>query len=94
VQLESALREFHRVLRAGGRLLLSAHEGKGEVVIDEFIGRPVPMIATLFSLDELVAACDRTGLQVLHAAPREHYEGEITTRLYVLAARPARTVSR
>ncbi len=85
--LPAALREFHRVLRPGGQLLFSAHEGEGEVVLDEFIGRPVPMIATLFRLDELTGACETVGLRVLHAAPREHYEGEITTRLYVRAAR-------
>lgn len=85
--LTDALREFRRLLRAGGRVLFSAHEGEGEVVLDEFAGRPVPMIATLFGLDELVGACDAAGLRVLHAERREHYEGEVTTRLYVLAAK-------
>jgi SAM-dependent methyltransferase len=83
--LAGALAEFRRVLRADGRVMFSAHEGEGEVVLDEFIGLPVPMIATLFALDELVAACDTVGLRVLHAERREHYEGEITTRPYVLA---------
>jgi SAM-dependent methyltransferase len=85
-ELPVALAEFRRVLRTGGQLLFSAHEGEGEVVIDEFIGRPVPMIATMFTLDELSAACDAVGLRVLHTERREQYEGEVTHRLYVLAS--------
>jgi SAM-dependent methyltransferase len=87
-ELGAALTEFRRVLRPGGRLLFSAHEGEGEVVLDEFVGRPVPMIVTLFTLDELSAACDAAGLRVLHTERREGYEGEVTRRLYVLAAAP------
>ena len=85
--LAVALRELRRVLRQGGQLLFSAHEGEGEVVVDEFAGRPVPMIVTLFMLDELSAACAAAGLQVLHTERREGYEGEVTRRLYVLAVR-------
>jgi SAM-dependent methyltransferase len=80
-----ALREFARVVRTGGRVLLSAHEGEGEVVLDEFAGQPVPMIASLFELDELVAMCADAGLHVEGAERRERYEGEITTRLYLSA---------
>lgn len=82
-----ALREFRRMLRPGGHALFSAHEGSGEVVLDEFAGQPVPMIATLFDLDELVGMCASAGLRVAHAERREHYEGEVTTRLYVSATR-------
>ena len=44
------LREFARVLRPGGQVLLSAHEGEGEVELDEFLGEPVP-----FGVDRVVA---------------------------------------
>jgi len=82
-----ALREFRRVVRPGGHVLFSAHEGRGEVVLDEFAGQPVPMIASLFDLDELVGMCESAGLRVASAERREHYAGEMTTRLYVAATR-------
>jgi SAM-dependent methyltransferase len=85
-ELAIALAELRRVLKPGGQLLFAAHEGEGEVVLDEFIGRPVPMIVTLFAIDELSAACKAAGLRVLHTERREGYEGEVTRRLYVLAS--------
>jgi SAM-dependent methyltransferase len=79
--------ELARVLRPGGRLLLSAHEGEGEYVADEFVGEPVPFIVTFFQLDELVAACEVSGLDVVRAERRPPYADESTTRLYVEAVR-------
>jgi SAM-dependent methyltransferase len=90
----SVLGEFHRVLRPGGRILLSVHEGQGEVELDEFVGQAVPFAATLFELDELSQACTRAGLDVIRAERREHYPEELTVRLYVEAARPGVTAAR
>ncbi len=78
------LREFRRVIRAGGRVLVSAHEGTGEVVLDEFLGEPVPGAATFYELDELVAACSAARLDVTLAERRAPYSSESQTfRLYV-----------
>ena len=85
--LVPALREFRRVLRPGGRVLFSAHEGRGEVELEEFIGQPVPMIATFFELDELTAATAAAGFEVVSAERREPYPVESTVRLYVEATR-------
>jgi SAM-dependent methyltransferase len=88
-EVGTALAEIRRVLRPGGRLLLSAHEGRGLVEQQEFLGHTVPFVATLFSLGELTDATRKSGLNVTASQSREPLETEHQTgRLYVAAARP------
>ncbi len=88
--LGAVLTEFHRVLRPGGRVLFSAHEGVGEIQLDEFIGEPVRVAATFFGLDELTTATGAAGLRVAFAERRNPYPTESeTVRLYVEATKPA-----
>jgi ubiquinone/menaquinone biosynthesis C-methylase UbiE len=83
-----ALVEFHRVLRPGGRILLSAHEGHNEVERDEFLEERVPFIATMFELDELVATMTAAGFDVTIAERRPSYDSESgTVRIYIEAER-------
>lgn len=91
-ELEVVLAECRRVLCLGGRLLVAVHEGEGEIERDEFLDEPVPFVATLFTLDELVAATTAVGLVVTLAERRPSYETESgTVRLYVEAEhRPTR----
>jgi SAM-dependent methyltransferase len=85
-ELVGALAECRRVLRPGGRLLFSAHEGSGDYESDTFLDQHVPFVATFFSLDELVAATRAAGLEIVRAERRAPYPTESqTTRLYVEA---------
>jgi SAM-dependent methyltransferase len=87
-ELRPALEECHRVLRPGGRLLLSAHEGQGQIEREEFLDEPVAFVATLFELDELVRATTTAGFDVTSALRRDPYPSEGQTgRLYLGAAR-------
>jgi SAM-dependent methyltransferase len=87
-EVVAVLREFRRVLRAGGRVLFSAHEGDGEVELDRLLDEPVPMAVTFFTLDELTAASRAAGLEVVLAERRAPYPSESdTVRLYVEAER-------
>jgi SAM-dependent methyltransferase len=87
-ELGGALEEFRRVLRPAGRVLCSAHEGQGQFESDVFLDEQVPFVATLFELDELVAATTAAGLAVVTAERRPSYETESgTVRLYVEAER-------
>ena len=91
-ELGLALAEIHRVLRPGGRLLFSAHEGEGRVEQHEFLGHAVPFVATLFTLDELIDATQGTGLHLTMFLRRAPLETEHQTgRLYVAAEKPLST---
>ena len=86
--LVDTLAELRRVLRPGGHVLFSAHEGAGEIVRDRFLDQPVPFVATFFELDELVDASEAAGLTVVLAERRDPYPSESgTTRLYIEAIR-------
>lgn len=83
-QLGSAVEELARVLRPGGKVLAAFHEGEGERRADEFLGEPVPFVATLFALDELFTTFEDGGFRVDVTERRPPYAGEgDTVRLYV-----------
>ena len=87
--LVPAVAELARVLAPGARLLATFHEGEGELRADEFLGSPVPFVATMFGLEEVVSAFGAGGLRVERAERRPPYETEgPTVRLAVGATRP------
>jgi SAM-dependent methyltransferase len=88
-ELPLAMAEIYRVLRSGGRALLSAHEGEGVFEQQGFLGEAVPFVATLLGLEDLTAATRTAGLRVTTARRRDPYASEHkTVRLYMQAERP------
>ena len=90
--VRAALREFHRVLRAGGLLLLAVHLGEhGDDLehADEMVGVTVDMDFRLYDAEHLVASLTAAGFAIearLIRAPYPDVEVQ-TTRLYLLARR-------
>lgn len=88
-ELPAAFAEFHRVLVAGGDLLVSMHGGTGEFASDQFLGHAVPFRATLVGLGELAGFAESAGFQVRERQARPPYNQEHPTdRLYLWAHRP------
>jgi SAM-dependent methyltransferase len=85
-QLPQAFREMLRVLRPDGLLLVSFHEGQGELHEEEVLGTQVSFDCTLFEPAEVARAMERVGLSVLEVTTRRPYEIEYPThRAYILA---------
>jgi ubiquinone/menaquinone biosynthesis C-methylase UbiE len=89
-EVAGVFREFARVLMPGGRVLVSAHEGEGDVTRTEFLGQHLTLRAAFFSIAELEAGATAAGFEVVDAIRRPPYSNEGSTfRLYLLAAKRA-----
>jgi SAM-dependent methyltransferase len=89
--LQTAFCEMNRVLRPGGLLLVSFHEGRGELHEDKVLDTPVSFCCTLFESGEIASAMEKSGFSVLETTTRKPYEFEYPTqRVYIMAKkRPA-----
>jgi ubiquinone/menaquinone biosynthesis C-methylase UbiE len=90
-ELPRAFAELRRVLKAGGWLLLSFHEGDETRHLDEFLERQVMLDFTFFRTGDVRSALAGAGFEVAEVMLRDPYaDVEYTSRrAYVFArARP------
>jgi SAM-dependent methyltransferase len=85
-----ALREFRRVLRGGGLLLLAFHLGDHAQHLDEWWGHAVSADFTYFRLGEMQHYLEAAGFEIEAAIEREPYPDveHQSRRGYILASRP------
>jgi ubiquinone/menaquinone biosynthesis C-methylase UbiE len=87
-RVRGTLREFARVLRPRGRLLVVAKEGAGEGWIDDPLGSGRSLFWCAFSAGELRQVVAECGFEVLDCDTREPLAEEIATpRVYLSAER-------
>jgi 2-polyprenyl-3-methyl-5-hydroxy-6-metoxy-1,4-benzoquinol methylase len=86
----SVLREFRRVLRPNGLLLLSFHQGQEIIHLDEWWGEKVALDFVFFQLHEMEDYLRAAGFEIEESIERPPYEGvEVQTqRFYIFARKP------
>jgi SAM-dependent methyltransferase len=88
--LRRALAEMHRVLQAGGRLLLAFHVGEKVVHVDEFLGRSVALDFVFFPPQVVADELAQAGFVAVEVIERDPYPDleYPSRRAYVFARTP------
>jgi ubiquinone/menaquinone biosynthesis C-methylase UbiE len=82
-------KEFHRVLKSGGYLLIAVKAGSDESLQTELIGIETDILLSLFSENEIREYLTRNGFDIFFSEKREPYEFEVKyERIFVIGKKP------
>lgn len=87
-ELRTAFAEMHRVLRPGGRVLVSFHIGTEVRHLTDWLGHEVDVDFHFFEPDDVAAEMTGAGLRVDARLERRNHPGEVETRrAYLMGSR-------
>ncbi len=88
--VERILKEYHRVLKKDGLLLMAFHAVEQELKVENFFETGKPLDFYLFDLDKILDLLRVAGFSIEEALAREPYEQEYKSkRAYILARKKA-----
>lgn len=92
-QTLNVLREFHRVLKSGGVMILMLQKGKGEEIIPELFDPKRKMFFKYFQKEEIKSLLEKSGFKTIYEAERKP-QGKFElkkTKLFLIAKKQSRS---
>lgn len=87
IYINRILREFYRVLKKNGLILIAVKEGNGEGFRKELLGIKTKIYFSLFTEDELKKYIEDNGFEIIKMLTRNPYEDEIKNKRIFLIGR-------
>jgi ubiquinone/menaquinone biosynthesis C-methylase UbiE len=86
--IKLAFKEFNRVLKKDGMLLLAVHKGDSEEVLNEALWEKASLFISKFKEIELIENMTKSGFGIKFIETRQPYEFEVKTeRIYALGVK-------